>query len=127
MPTDNLIRFIALEALGARVPTGHAALAIQHVDRVISGLDEEPVAAVASLGSFEAVFHMNPIPAPVGLGHHSTETQLNRFGSTDYRRPRTELLNGPQPAMFASAQNGRGSTHKQGPPCPHELTSCERT
>jgi hypothetical protein len=58
MPTDNLFRFIALEALGARVPTGHAALAIQHVDRVISdGLNEEPVAAVAGLGSFEAVFH----------------------------------------------------------------------
>jgi len=56
MPTDNLIRFITLEAPSARVPTGHEASTIQHVDRVISDrLDEEPVAAVAGLGGFEAV------------------------------------------------------------------------
>jgi hypothetical protein len=56
MTTDDLIRLIALEALGAGVPAGHATLAIQHVDRVISDrLDEEPVAAVAGLGGVEAV------------------------------------------------------------------------
>src|SRR6202000_1527494 len=88
MPTNNLIRFIALEAPGAGVPTGHATLAIQHVDRVISDrLNEYPVAAFAGLGGFDAVFHMYPIPAPVGVGHQSTETQLNRFGSTACRRP----------------------------------------
>lgn len=42
MATDNFIRLVALEAPGAKVPTGHATLAIQHVDPVISDrLDEE--------------------------------------------------------------------------------------
>src|ERR1700758_4200095 len=56
MPTDNLMRLVALEAPSAGVPTGHVTLAIQHVDRVISDrFDEKPVAALGGLRGFEAV------------------------------------------------------------------------
>src|SRR6202012_4745961 len=79
MTADDLVRLIALEAPGTGVPAGHAALAIQHVDRVISDrLDEESVATVAGLGGFEAVrgFHANPIPAPAGVGRQSGNRSL---------------------------------------------------
>src|ERR1700760_2749775 len=55
MLTDDLIRLIAFKSLGAGIPTGHAPLAIQHVNRVISNcLNEQPVATVARFCGFEA-------------------------------------------------------------------------
>ncbi len=46
---DDLLGGIALDALGARVPAGHAALRIQHEDGVVGDpLDQQPELLLAA-------------------------------------------------------------------------------
>src|SRR4030095_9063636 len=51
MPAANLRLGIALDALGARVPGGHVALRIEHVDRAVANAAQEPrKARLATIG-----------------------------------------------------------------------------
>ncbi len=61
MAADDLVRLVAFEALGAVVPAAHAALHVEHVDRVVARAPEQQ--AVVLLGILQRAFRL------LAIGH----------------------------------------------------------
>src|SRR5206468_1870574 len=75
-PADDLGRLVALEALGAGVPSDDAALGVEHEDRVVAHLlDEEPEALLAQAQVLLGALARGALGARSGGAHRSIHAE----------------------------------------------------